>query len=101
MVNIYVLLLFLLMCQISRVDIEERRKEKRSIRLPIMLAIIWLGVFVVSVVIDNAIFSAIVAFGLYYRVAWLIHTIASDVTMIRWGGVTLWKREKGTGEERG
>lgn len=75
MTHIYVLLLFLLMCQIAGVDIEKRRNEKRSIRLPIMFAIILLGMFVVSVVIDNAIFSAIVAFGLYYRVAWLVHTI--------------------------
>ena len=76
MTHIYVLLLFLLMCQINQVDIEARRKTKRSMRLPIMFAIIWLGVFVASVVIDNAIFSAIVAFGLYYKVAWLAHTIA-------------------------
>ena len=75
MIHVYILLLFLLMCQLIRVDIEKRRNEKRSIRLPIMFAIILLGMFVVSVVIDNAIFSAIVAFGLYYRVAWLVHTI--------------------------
>lgn len=76
MIHIYILLLFLLMCQISRVDIEKSRRTKRSIRLSIIHAIIWLGVFVASVVIDNSIFSAIVAFCIYYRAAWHIHIIA-------------------------